>query len=255
MKRKFTFLSIVFCALLATSCTDNNYELGQKQFERKNYSNAKVLYNRVSSDDENYELAQSKIVEIEKIQAQITGDEAIQDSISRIEIEKTELENLRSQVKREIESLKTFDGNKYRGDVNSIQMEVMLFSVWAKVILDAENSTDEDIVKDGKKMRKTLGSLQKTEYPKLRKSYGDFIKKELWPENIDVLTKGNGASTLEFIGASFANNKNKKEFQETLSSILNQLRFKRVNYKWFKLDDEYTYYTLDVPEDAELVDL
>lgn len=253
MKSKFTLLSLAFSTLILTSCGDNNYELGEKQFDEKKYESAIDFYKMVPADDENYKSAQSKIAEIEVIQTQLAIEEMKRDSIAKIEKAKADLESLRSQVIREIESLKTFDGSQYRGDVSSIQMEIVLFGAWAKVIKDAEKSSDAEIKKNGKTLKTKVVALQKSEFPKLRKSYGDFIKKQLWADNIEASTKGSGSSTLEFIGATFANNKNKQDTQKTLSEILTQLRFKRVNYKWYQYDDEYTYYTMSTPEDGELV--
>lgn len=253
MKSKFTLLSLVFSALILTSCGNDNYELGQKQFEEKKYESAINFYKMIHTDDENYKSAQSKIAEIEIIQTELAIEEMKRDSIAKIEKTKADLESLRSQVKREIESFKTFDGSQYRGDVSSIQIEIVLFGAWAKVIKDAEKNSDTEIKKDGKSLKAKVIALQKSEFPKLRKSYGDFIKKELWNDNIEVSTKGSGSTTLEFIGATFANNKNKQDTQEMLSEILTQLRFKKVNYKWYQYDDEYTYYTMSTPDDGELV--
>jgi hypothetical protein len=253
MKSKFTLSSLVFSAILLTSCGDNNYEQGQKEFDEKNYESAISFLKNVPTDDENYKSAQSKIYEIETIQTELAIEEMKRDSIAKIEKAKVDLENLRSQVKSEIESIKTFNGNQYRSDITSIEMEIVIFGAWAEVINEAEKNKDKEINKDGKILKTKVIALQKSEFSKLRKSYGDFIKKELWANNIEASTKGPGSSTLEFIGATFANNKNKEDTQKTLRDILTQLRFKRVNYKWYKYDDEYTYYSMDTPTDGELV--
>ena len=69
-------------------------------------------------------------------------------------------------------------------------------------------------------------------------------------ENARILKKK--SKTIQFTGGIFANNKNKQETQETLSEILNLLRFNTVNYKWYEYDDEYTYYELDTKRDNEI---
>ena len=79
-----------------------------------------------------------------------------------------------------------------------------------------------------------------------------LIAKHLPNENIEVEVFGNNSKTIQFTGGIFANNKNKQETQETLSEMLNLLRFKKVNYKWYKYDDEYTYYELDSKNDNEI---
>jgi hypothetical protein len=253
MKTTKIFTTLILSALIFTSCGDNNFELGQDQYDKKQYESAIDFYKMVPKDNENFKTAQTKISEIEVIQTKLAIEKMQRDSIAKIEEAKADLESLRSQVKREIESLKTFDGSEYRGDVTSIQLEIALFGVWAKVIKDAEKSSDEEINKDGKILKSKVIALQKSEFPKLRKSYGDYVKSQLWADNIIASTKGSGSSTLDFIGATFANNKNKQDTQKTLSEILTQLRFKRVNYKWYEYDDNYTYYTMDTRKDDELV--
>ena len=97
--------------------------------------------------------------------------------------------------------------------------------------------------------------IQVSEFPKLRKAYGKIVAKKLWVENIEVEVFGNNSKTIQFTGGIFANNKNKQETQETLSEMLNFLRFKKANYKWYEYDDEYTYYDLDSKNDNEIVEL
>jgi hypothetical protein len=97
-----------------------------------------------------------------------------------------------------------------------------------------------------------LISLQKTDLPKIRKSYAEYLAEEFWKENIKVFSKGSGSTTIEFEGSTFANNQNIKAYQDAASELLNLLRFKRSNYKWFKYDDEYTFYTLKTKADSEL---
>ncbi len=42
------------------------------------------------------------------------------------------------------------------------------------------------------------------------------------------------------------------ETQETLSEVLSELRFKRVNYKWIPSADKFSYFTLETPADSEV---
>lgn len=254
MKRKLTILSLV---ITLVSCS-GNYELGEEALERGNYEDAENFFMNIPTDSKNYNLAQTKIREIQNIREK-ERIEALEkqkrDSLAIIEKAEADIENLRNQVNREIESLKNFDGSKYRGDVSSIQIEIALFGTWALIINKAEKSNDSETLKNVKVLKSKVSNLQKTEFPKLRKSYAEYAKKQLWENNIDVIVKGNNYTTIEFTGSLFANNKNIKDTQKSLMDILDQLRFKRVNYKWYKYDDEYTYYTLTNREDGEVVKL
>lgn len=254
MKTNLMILSLI---ITLASC-GGNYELGIDALERGDYEDAERFFTSIPRDDKNYSLAQVRIQEIqtirEKERVEILEQQE-RDRLAMLEKEKVEIENLRNQVNKEIESLKNFDGSKYRGDINSIQVEIALFGAWALIIDRAEKSNDSETVKNAKVLKSKVESLQKTEFPKLRKSYAEYAKKQLWADNINVVIKGNNYTTIEFTGSLFANNGNIKETQRTLRNIMELLRFKRVNYKWYKYDDEYTYYTLTTPEDRDIVKL
>ncbi|HTO15651.1 MAG TPA: hypothetical protein VLZ83_07760 [Edaphocola sp.] len=263
-KIKYTVLFFGLMILL-NSCT-NNYKEGMKKYNEKNFDNALVHLRKVESTDKNYKIAQNKIREIDSILFQIKKEKIIQDSVSKVEKaskdsiarikrEQKEIEDFKIQLSREIESFKTINGETYRDDVSSIQLEIALFKAWANNIKKAKNHKDKEINRLGNTLNLKTIALQKSEFPQLRKNYGDILKQKLWLENIKVKTKGTGYNTLEFEGGIFANNKNKQNTQQTLSEMLNLLRFKRINYKWYEYDDDYTYYSLKTLQDGDLVEL
>jgi len=266
MKQKTIYrVLLLVLTVILSSCTDN-YKEGMKNYNEKSYDEAMVCFRKVEPADENYSLAQNKIAEIDSIIFHMQKEKVRQDSIlkveqlrhdsiARVEREHKEIEDFKTQLNREIESFKTFDGSKYRDDVSLIQIEIALFATWANLIKKALNHRDKEINRLGNTLKSKVIALQKSEFPKLRKNYGDILKQKLWAENIEVKTKGTTSTTLEFVGGIFANNKNKQDFQEALSEILNLLRFKRINYKWYKYDEEYTYYSLTTKQDGDLVDL
>ncbi len=163
-------------------------------------------------------------------------------------------QELKEQLEREIKSLsgKKFDGSSYRESIQSIQMEVVLFNVWVDIIERANNSTNEENKKLGKQLETKVKSIQISEFPQMRKAYKNAIMDKLWLENIETNIKGTGNSTLELTGGLFASNKAKQQTTETLSDILHMLRFKRINYRFTKYDDEFTYYDLKSPNDNEI---
>lgn len=242
-----------FLIFLTVSCTDK-YKEGIKYYNEKSYYAALRFLRDVENTHKNYKLAQIKIAEIDSILRPIKLQEARQDSISQVEMKIKQLEDFKAQLNREIDSIKTFDGSKYRDDISSIQIEIALFGAWAKIIKDAKNHTNKDINRLGESLKSKVMSLQISEFPKLRNNYGEVLKQKLWIETIKVRTKDTGHTTLEFEGGIFASNKNKQDTQNSLNEILNLLRFKRINYKWYEYDDDYTYYSLKTESDGTLVD-
>ena len=183
-----------------------------------------------------------------------TSVEVTDKTIITTEKKLTDVE-IKEQLEREISSIdKGIDFSSYKESIESIQLELVLFQVWAKKINEAKSSNNNDIKELGEKLETKVKKIQVSEFPKLRKAYGKIVAKKLWVENIEVEVFGNNSKTIQFTGGIFANNKNKQETQETLSEMLNFLRFKKVNYKWYKYDDEYTYYELDSKNDNEITD-
>ncbi|CAM3962974.1 hypothetical protein FLCU109888_11190 [Flavobacterium cucumis] len=184
-----------------------------------------------------------------------TSVEATNKTINTTEKKLTDVE-IKEQLDREISSIdKGIDFTSYKESIESIQLELVLFQVWAKKINEAKSSNNNGIKELGEKLETKVKKIQVSEFPKLRKAYGKIVAKKLWVENIEVEVFGNNSKTIQFTGGIFANNKNKQETQETLSEMLNFLRFKKVNYKWYEYDDEYTYYDLDSKNDNEIVEL
>ena len=80
---------------------------------------------------------------------------------------------------------------------------------------------------------------------RLRKRYAIVLDNIMWEDNVDVEVTGKKADVLWLTGGMLAANKNKKIVQETISELVRLLEFKRVCYKWYKYDDEYTYWDIE----------
>lgn len=276
MKKLTSKLALIGFVILFVCCTDN-YKDGIKQYNEKKYGQAWTTLKKVEKTDKNYDDAQIKIKEIDIIFEQERKEKALQDniakaeearkdsivkaeqerkdSIARVAKQKEELSSFLAQLNREIESIKTFDGSKYRDEVTSLQIEIALFATWAKLVTEAESHPEKEANSLGGNLKSRVIILQKSEFPKMRKAYAEISRGKLWENNIKVSAKGTGYTTLEFIGAVFANNKNKQDFQNALNEMMSLLRFQRINYKWYEYDDNYTYYTMNSNKDGDLVTL
>lgn len=105
--------------------------------------------------------------------------------------------------------------------------------------------------KSADKALQKLKDLKQKVYPMLRKRYAEQTSKLLWEHDIECKVLGKRSTEIVFVGALFASNKNIKEYYTTLYDALNQLRFKRVDFKWYSMETEYSYYTIDSPQDSE----
>ena len=260
MKRIF---QIILAGILLVSCT-NHYESGLKFYEEKNYAQALENLKQVEQSEDEFQDAQSKISEIEVIMRKMAAEKKKEDSIAAVEqmrrdsiafVKRKERETaeLKEQLKREIEDTRNFKPSEtYRNSVTALQLEVALFKAWGNIIRKALNHEDREIQRLGNNLKANVVRIQRSEFPKIRKNYGEVSAKLLWESNIEVRAMGRGYTILEFTAGMFANNKNKKDVQTMLTDNLYLFRFKQSRYKWYEYDDEYTYYTMKSDSDSEL---
>lgn len=169
--------------------------------------------------------------------------------------QQTEIDEYKAQIQRELETFnKPFDNSDYRGTIDAIEVEVVLFGTWAKMINEAKSHSDPSVVSLGEELESKVSELQIKEFPLMRKAYADFVANILWEHDIEVRVVGNANGTIEFIGGYFAANKNIKDTHLLFVDLLKALRFDRANYKWSEYAD-YTYYTLESSKDSEIVEL
>jgi hypothetical protein len=161
---------------------------------------------------------------------------------------------LTDRLKKELASFdKPFETASFRGTQEAVNTELVVFSVWGKLIEQADSSSNEEVRKLSQTLRQKVVNLQIAEFPKMRKEVADLLDKKLWENDIEVRCIGNKNTTIDFIGGYFAANKNIKQTQISLHDIFHNFRFKRTQYRWIPSADEYTYYPVDSPDDSELV--
>jgi len=170
------------------------------------------------------------------------------------EKKKEEKESYINQVKREIKSLDEWDSKEHSklDTVLGVVMQTALISAYAMIVNNSsKHKLSVNELNLAKTLRKKAISRQLKEFPRIRDKYGPVVRKKLWDLNMSARTIGNKYTIIEYVGAVFANNINIKEFQGMVRETLTNLRFKQSRYKWYKEDDEYTYYTINSPSDSQ----
>jgi hypothetical protein len=154
------------------------------------------------------------------------------------------------QIGRELESIRTFDGSTYRGSKDAINIEVVLFGAWAKIIHDAGQYDLSEAEKARvNQFRQRISAIQARELPRMRAAWARLVRDAMWEHDVTVTAGGDGYRTLRLTSVVVASNGNIAEIQRTLHDQLQLLRFKRIEYRWYRGADEYTYYTVDSPPD------
>ena len=161
-----------------------------------------------------------------------------------------------SMLKATIGDLKDFKKfNAYKKlSLKQLNTKLQAMRFMGKVInlREARAKDDKDMLSIWKKAKKLQIQTQITHYPKMRDALGPLMRKTMWEHNIHVKTIGKGYKRIIFSGGYFASNMNIKKTNESISILLHDYRFKRVDYKWMKSASEWTYYDLDTKKDNEL---
>lgn len=175
------------------------------------------------------------------------------DSIKEVII----LEKIEVRIQKtnnEISQISKFDNTLYRGSIVNLDAEITVFRIYAKKINELLASENAELIKLGKIYKSKILYLQTKEFPLMRKEYAKIIKNKLWEEDIDVYISGSRNTSINYTGGIFAANKNISDFQSGVSYMLRKLNFKRANYRWYKGETGYTYYTISSNKDNELVE-
>lgn len=160
----------------------------------------------------------------------------------------------KTKLQNTIESLRNDDLTKTpHTSVDDFVISEAIFKTYAASIAEYKTNTDPEVIALVKDLEKKLSASQVKNYPKLRKAYFEMIKPKFWEEDIYVGLAGKGNTTLKLTGSVFVTNKNIKASQETLHEMFKMLRFKKVEYRWHKEQDEFTYYTVASENDEVIV--
>jgi len=250
---RFHILASVFTIGLITSCV-SDYSNGEAYYQQGDYDQAVLCLLKVEIEDENYFNAQELLKEAEDKILERDRLKAIEDSTNKYNEELKTAGQTITQLESELNSLKSFDGSEYL-DLDGIKMELALLQAWIILVNDSEAHASEEVQKLSSRLKSELIKTQKKEYPLMRSRFSTYLDKTLWEDDIDVAISGSNKTTLTLTGGTFASNANIKEYQTTLYEIFTLLRFQRIQYKWYEYDEKYTYYTLEVANDGELIKL
>ncbi len=232
----------------------SSIESAKNYIEQENYSSAISRLEDIDKENPLYSEAQILLQQADSLNKMTEEEKRLAKEMEAKKSAEEEKLKQKEQLEREIKSINDgVDFSTYRGTVDSLQMELVLFGYWADIIKKGENSDDPEIQKLAKQLKSKVVNLQVREFPRLRKEYADVAAKKMWENDIEVYANGTGNRYINFTGGLFAANKNKKVFQEQLHEILTMFRFNQSRYRWYKGADEYTYWTIYEGKDSDLV--
>ena len=140
-----------------------------------------------------------------------------------------------------------FTINSYTNDISGIMQGVAEFYYWGDLLSQALSCRDYDLINYALKLKPKLVKLQIKYYPQLRNYFTEILNKNLWEEDMEVrIGRDEKDKTIYFIHQSFYTNKNIKNFHETCSGQLEDLRFLKAKYVTSKYDEYEDIKTLKI---------
>jgi len=115
---------------------------------------------------------------------------------------------------------------------------------------EVRNTKDKVIKPQADILEKKIIEVQTKEFPELRTAYVESKKEVLGGQKIDITTSGPKQDTLNFNGELFASKKSKDAFLDNIKPVIQDLRFKKVIYKWS--DKDSSDYKVRAKNDAEI---
>ena len=157
------------------------------------------------------------------------------------------------QLDREIASLPQVSAASYKETVDQINLGIILIGTWTLLYEQgADLPLDAAAQEKRQRFRSLLVRKQAEMLPALRDAYGPAMRQQLWEADGSAKTFGSGYRTVEFVNVAFARNANIRDIHNEIRENLLMLRFTRAQYKWFKEASEYSYFTLEPPQDTDL---
>ncbi len=159
------------------------------------------------------------------------------------------------QLTLELESIKLREARTFKGlGHEALLTQLLTYSIWADIIEKAKEEANSPEQRDLiSKFHTKVSQTQKDELPKIRDAYGPAIRKKLWEFDGTAKTVGKNYTTIKIQSPDFISNRNIKATHESMSEIFHKLRFKRVEYRWSKYQDEYTFINVNSSEDIAII--
>ncbi|SDD56947.1 hypothetical protein SAMN04487996_101339 [Dyadobacter soli] len=117
---------------------------------------------------------------------------------------------------------------------------------------EAKSNSDKKIVQQREVLKTKMVQVQQRDFPELRTAYVDSKKEALDEQHVTIGLSGAHQEVLTFEGQMFKPEQVQEDFMKNIYGIVNDLRFKKVVYKWSDSPDGYHNYEIRSKGDAEI---
>ncbi len=117
---------------------------------------------------------------------------------------------------------------------------------------EAKSNNDKKIVGQRELLKKKMVQVQQRDFPELRTAYVESKKEALDGQHVAIGLSGDHQEVLTFEGDIFKPEQVQEDFMKNIYGIVNDLRFKKVVYKWSDAPDGHHNYEIKSKQDAEI---
>lgn len=117
---------------------------------------------------------------------------------------------------------------------------------------EAKANSDKKIGQQREVLKKKMVQVQQRDFPELRTAYVESKKEALNEQHVTIGLAGDHQEVLTFESQMFKPEQVQEDFMKNIYGIVNDLRFKKVVYKWSDGPDGYHNYEIRSKGDAEI---
>lgn len=244
-------IGLIFIYLRIPTDHINNAD---KLIKKGDLTAAALEINKIQPNDKRYQEAKMYTQIISALQSeQIKKKEEIVRN--RIEKQKQDsIDLIRStlvQIKNSEFIIDNFHILNYQQNIKGINAILNEFEKYESFVIKHKESNVDSIRINIELLAKKISDKRFQIWPELRKTFGDFLAKEMWVYDMYVYTKSHRNTVIEFVSAEYYTNANIKKTQEDLTPYFKKLRFRKIIYKGSKYDEDFQYYNFSPKSDNE----
>lgn len=117
---------------------------------------------------------------------------------------------------------------------------------------EAKANSDKKIKEQREVLKKKMVQVQQRDFPELRTAYVESKKEALDEQHVAIGLAGEHQEVLTFEGQMFRPERVQEDFMKNIYGIVNDLRFKKIVYKWSDAPDGHHNYEIKSKADAEI---
>ncbi|MGX5857414.1 hypothetical protein ACWKW6_27410 [Dyadobacter jiangsuensis] len=117
---------------------------------------------------------------------------------------------------------------------------------------EAKANTDKKVAAQREILKKKMIQVQQRDFPELRTAYVESKKQALDEQHVGISLAGKHQEVLTFEGRMFKPEQVQEDFMKNIYGVVNDLRFKKIVYKWSDGPDGYHNYEIKSKADSEI---